>query len=88
MPCRTREGETDIYFSGLSTHAPQLRMLRTQAGGELYIAVGHEVSSMKGSRPHTLCRPGFAEALADAPRPVEQQMQTTASQEQPACFVL
>lgn len=33
-----------MYFSGLATHAPQLRMLRTQAGGELYIAVGHEVS--------------------------------------------
>lgn len=41
--CRNREGETDIYFSGLATHAPQLRMLRTAAGGELYIAVGHEV---------------------------------------------
>lgn len=41
--CRNREGETDMYFSGLATHAPQLRMLRTAAGGELYIAVGHEV---------------------------------------------
>jgi hypothetical protein len=34
-----------MYFSGLLTQAPQLRMLRTQAGGELYIAVGHEVRS-------------------------------------------
>lgn len=42
---RSREGETDMYFSGLLTQAPQLRMLRTQAGGELYIAVGHEVRS-------------------------------------------
>jgi hypothetical protein len=37
------------------THAPQLRMLRTEAGGELYIAVGHEVSYTRGSsRPGTL----------------------------------
>jgi 3,4-dihydroxy-2-butanone 4-phosphate synthase len=42
---RSREGETDMYFSGLLTQAPQLRMLRTQAGGELYIAVSHEVRS-------------------------------------------
>lgn len=48
-PCRTREGETDIYFSGLLTRAPELRMLRTQAGGELYIAVGHEVRQGAGS---------------------------------------
>eukprot|EP00877_Chromochloris_zofingiensis_P001743 jgi/Chrzof1/1156/Cz01g42190.t1 len=48
LDSRTREGETDIYYPGLMTYAPALRQLRTQAGGELYIAVGHEVATAFG----------------------------------------
>jgi len=43
-----REGETDLFFPAIDTHATSLRQLRTQAGGELYIAVGHEVASAFG----------------------------------------
>lgn len=45
---RTREGECDMYFPAISCSAPQLRTLRTQAGGELYIAIGHEVAAAFG----------------------------------------
>jgi hypothetical protein len=53
---RSREGETDMYFSGLLTQPPQLRLLRTQAGGELYIAVGHEVRSSRGGQHWVCCQ--------------------------------
>eukprot|EP00951_Prasinocladus_malaysianus_P006770 scaffold48207_cov49-Prasinocladus_malaysianus.AAC.2 len=43
-----REGETDMFFPATSIHAPDLRQLRTQAGGELYIAVGREVAEAFG----------------------------------------
>lgn len=45
---RTREGETDMYFPALTTQPKDLRTLRTQAGGELYIAIGHEVAAAFG----------------------------------------
>lgn len=45
---RTREGETDMYFPALTTQPQNMRTLRTQAGGELYIAIGHEVAAAFG----------------------------------------
>jgi len=45
---RTREGETDMYFPGLTTGPAAMRQLRTCAGGELYISIGHEVSRAFG----------------------------------------
>lgn len=43
-----REGETDLFFPAASLSPTSLRFLRTQAGGELYISVGHEVASAFG----------------------------------------
>ncbi|KAG0587456.1 hypothetical protein KC19_2G165300 [Ceratodon purpureus] len=43
-----REGETDLFFPAASLSPASLRFLRTQAGGELYISVGHEVASAFG----------------------------------------
>ena len=43
-----REGETDLFFPAASLSPGSLRFLRTHAGGELYISVGHEVASAFG----------------------------------------
>eukprot|EP00879_Flechtneria_rotunda_P033168 GHRR01036711.1.p2 GENE.GHRR01036711.1~~GHRR01036711.1.p2 ORF type:complete len:134 (+),score=30.00 GHRR01036711.1:306-707(+) len=48
LDSRDREGETDLFFPATVTHAPEIRFLRTQAGGELYIAIGHEVTRAFG----------------------------------------
>lgn len=43
-----REGETDLFFPAASLSPASLRFLRSQAGGELYISVGHDVASAFG----------------------------------------
>ncbi|XP_024375117.1 uncharacterized protein [Physcomitrium patens] len=43
-----REGETDLFFPAASLSPASLRLLRTQAGGEMYMSVGHEVASAFG----------------------------------------
>eukprot|EP00897_Mesotaenium_endlicherianum_P008570 jgi/Mesen1/7741/ME000407S06966 len=43
-----REGETDLFFPAAGLRPADLRQLRTQAGGELYISVGHEVATTFG----------------------------------------
>ncbi|KAF8056215.1 ribB [Scenedesmus sp. PABB004] len=45
---RAREAEVDLFFPAAATHPQQLRFLRTQAGGELFIAIGHEVAATFG----------------------------------------
>lgn len=39
-----REGETDIFFPAMHFKPADLRFLRRNAGGELYIAIGNEVA--------------------------------------------
>jgi 3,4-dihydroxy 2-butanone 4-phosphate synthase len=43
-----REGETDLFVPAITMAAADLRLQRTAAGGELYIAVGHEIASAFG----------------------------------------
>jgi 3,4-dihydroxy 2-butanone 4-phosphate synthase len=44
----TREGETDMFFPGISIDQASLRKLRMHAGGELYMAIGCEVVTAFG----------------------------------------
>ncbi|CAF2964871.1 unnamed protein product [Rotaria sp. Silwood2] len=41
----SREGETDVFLPAISVDLASLRTLRWNAGGELYMAIGHEVVS-------------------------------------------
>eukprot|EP00873_Tetraselmis_striata_P005661 jgi/Tetstr1/425925/TSEL_001599.t1 len=43
-----REGETDLFFPAISLTPSGLRLQRTAAGGELYIAVGADVAAAFG----------------------------------------
>jgi 3,4-dihydroxy 2-butanone 4-phosphate synthase len=38
-----REGETDLLFSAESLNAEKIRQLRSECGGLLFLAIGHEV---------------------------------------------
>ncbi|GJP55942.1 hypothetical protein CLOM_g14953 [Closterium sp. NIES-68] len=44
----SREAETDLFFPASAIQPADLRRLRVDAGGELYIAVGHEVAETFG----------------------------------------
>lgn len=46
LDSEAREGETDLFIPGQFLQAENLRWLRTLAGGELYISVGHEVAAL------------------------------------------
>ncbi|EFJ21157.1 hypothetical protein SELMODRAFT_176418 [Selaginella moellendorffii] len=48
LDSESREGETDLFFPAATTTPGALRTLRTQAGGELYIAIGSEVATTFG----------------------------------------
>lgn len=48
LDAEAREGETDLFFPAESLQPADLRFLRMQAGGELYISVGHEVAALFG----------------------------------------
>lgn len=48
LDAEAREGETDLFFPAESLQPADLRLLRTQAGGELYISIGHEVAALFG----------------------------------------
>ncbi|CAG9463737.1 unnamed protein product [Pedinophyceae sp. YPF-701] len=43
-----REGETDMFFAGLHATPAALRTLRTQAGGEMYVAISRDCAASFG----------------------------------------
>eukprot|EP00271_Cylindrocystis_brebissonii_P010437 TRINITY_DN26624_c0_g1_i1.p1 TRINITY_DN26624_c0_g1~~TRINITY_DN26624_c0_g1_i1.p1 ORF type:complete len:292 (-),score=38.61 TRINITY_DN26624_c0_g1_i1:489-1247(-) len=48
LDAESREGETDLFFAAASLQPADLRFLRVQAGGELYMAVSHQLSKSFG----------------------------------------
>ena len=61
-----REAETDLFFPALSLKPSQLRQLRLEAGGEMYISVGTEVAASFGI-PYIGEALGRPEAIAASP---------------------
>lgn len=59
LDAESREAETDLFFPAASLSPQNLRLLRNAAGGELYIAIGHEVASAFGL-------PFIGEVLSDS----------------------
>ncbi|CAM6109613.1 unnamed protein product [Calypogeia fissa] len=58
LDAESREAESDLFFPAESLSPQNLRLLRTAAGGELYISIGHEVATAFGL-------PFIGEVLAD-----------------------